>query len=122
MHRQTGGLVQHYEAVVPEQDRRHDGSLPEFVRCGKGVAGWAQMRIHIQNPVDDPLFLFSRDMWDAACARAPDVGSGHDVTLGDSDADFANPIEPSVEGGAKIAGAIAQFAIGTGTRATVIPR
>jgi glyoxylate/hydroxypyruvate reductase len=47
------------------------------------------MRIHIQNPVDDPLFLFSRDMWDAACERAPDVGSGHDVTLGDSDADFA---------------------------------
>jgi GDSL-like Lipase/Acylhydrolase family len=39
----------------------------------------------------------------------------------DSDADFANPIEPSVEGGAKIARAIAQFAAGTGTRATVIP-
>ena len=28
-----------------------------------------QMRIHIQNPVDDPLFLFSHDMWDAAVAR-----------------------------------------------------
>ncbi len=40
----------------------------------------------------------------------------------DSDADFANPIEPSAEGGAKIARAIAQFATGTGTRATVIPR
>ena len=24
------------------------------------------MRIHIQNPADDPLFLFSREMWDAA--------------------------------------------------------
>jgi glyoxylate/hydroxypyruvate reductase A len=47
------------------------------------------MRIHIQNPVDDPLFLFSRDMWDAAVTRAPDVGAGHDVTIGDSDADFA---------------------------------
>ena len=89
MHRQTGGLVQHHETVVLEQDRRHDGSLPEFVRCGKGVAGWAQMRIHIQNPVDDPLFLFSRAMWDAAASRAPDVGARHEVTIGDSDADFA---------------------------------
>lgn len=47
------------------------------------------MRIHIQNPVDDPLFLFSRQMWDAAAARAGDLGTGHEVTIGDSDADFA---------------------------------
>jgi glyoxylate/hydroxypyruvate reductase len=47
------------------------------------------MRIHIQNPVDDPLFLFSRDMWEAAASRAPDVGTGHEVTVGDTDADFA---------------------------------
>ncbi len=47
------------------------------------------MRIHIQNPVDDPLFLFSRAMWDAAAARAGDIGAGHQVTLGDTDADFA---------------------------------
>ena len=47
------------------------------------------MRIHIQNPADDPLFLFNRQMWDAAAARAPDVGSGHQVTVGDTDADFA---------------------------------
>jgi len=47
------------------------------------------MRIHIQNPVDDPLFLFSRDMWEAAAARAPDIGDGHDVTIGDTGADFA---------------------------------
>ena len=47
------------------------------------------MRIHIQNPVDDPLFLFSRAMWEAAVARAPDVGMGHDATIGDSDGDFA---------------------------------
>jgi phosphoglycerate dehydrogenase-like enzyme len=46
------------------------------------------MRIHIQNPVDDPLFLFSRDMWDAAAARASDVGAGHEVTIGDTDDDF----------------------------------
>jgi glyoxylate/hydroxypyruvate reductase A len=47
------------------------------------------MRIHIQNPVDDPLFLFSRAMWDAAVTRASDVGAGHVVTIGDTDADFA---------------------------------
>ena len=47
------------------------------------------MRIHIQNPADDPLFLFSRPMWDAAAARAADVGGGHSVTIGDTDADFA---------------------------------
>ena len=47
------------------------------------------MRIHIQNPADDPLFLFSREMWDAAAARAGDVGDGHEVTIGDTDADFA---------------------------------
>ena len=47
------------------------------------------MRIHIQNPVDDPLFVFSSRMWDEAASRAPDVGTGHDVTVGDTDADFA---------------------------------
>jgi glyoxylate/hydroxypyruvate reductase len=47
------------------------------------------MRIHIQNPADDPLFEFSRAMWDAAAARAPDIGRGHTVSIGDSDADFA---------------------------------
>ena len=33
------------------------------------------MRIHIHNPVDDPLFLFDRPMWDAAVARAGDIGT-----------------------------------------------
>ena len=47
------------------------------------------MRIHIQNPADDPLFLFSRAMWDAAAARAGAVAAGHQVTIGDTDADFA---------------------------------
>ena len=46
------------------------------------------MRIHIQNPVNDPLFLFSRAMWDAAASRAPGVGARHEVTIGDSDADY----------------------------------
>ena len=47
------------------------------------------MRIHVQNPADDPLFLFSREMWDGAVTRAGDVGKGHEVTIGDTDADFA---------------------------------
>lgn len=47
------------------------------------------MRIHIQNPADDPLFLFSRPMWDAAVARAGPIGLGHEVTIGDTGADFA---------------------------------
>jgi glyoxylate/hydroxypyruvate reductase A len=47
------------------------------------------MRIHIQNPADDPLFLFSRGMWDAAAARAADVGVAHEVTVGDTDAEFS---------------------------------
>ena len=47
------------------------------------------MRIHLQNPADDPLFDFSYAMWDAAAARAPDIGAGHDVTVGASAGDFA---------------------------------
>jgi hypothetical protein len=50
------------------------------------------MRIHLQNPADDPLFDFSRPMWDAASARAPDVGTGHEVTFGATDIDFATAI------------------------------
>jgi phosphoglycerate dehydrogenase-like enzyme len=47
------------------------------------------MRIHLQNPVDDPLFDFSRGMWDAAVARAPEAGGGHTVSIGRTAADFA---------------------------------
>jgi phosphoglycerate dehydrogenase-like enzyme len=47
------------------------------------------MRIHIQNPLDDPLFLFDRGMWDAAVARAGNIGVGHVVSIGNDDADFA---------------------------------
>ncbi len=47
------------------------------------------MRIHIQNPIDDPQFLFSRTMWDKAAARAGGPGTGHVITIGDTDADFA---------------------------------
>jgi phosphoglycerate dehydrogenase-like enzyme len=47
------------------------------------------MRIHLQNPADDPLFRFSRTMWNEAAGRAGPVGQDHDVTIGDTDADFA---------------------------------
>lgn len=46
------------------------------------------MRIHIHNPVDDLPITFSLAMWDEAVARAPDIGLGHDVSLGDSRAAF----------------------------------
>jgi len=46
------------------------------------------MRIHIQNPADDPLFEFSRAIWDEAAERAPDTGLGHDVSIGETAADF----------------------------------
>ena len=46
------------------------------------------MRIHLQNPDNDPLFDFSRTMWDAAAARAPDIGKGHTVSIGTTPADF----------------------------------
>ena len=63
--------------------------LPEFVCNGKAMAGYRPMRIHIQNPANDPLFLFSRGMWDAAAERARDVGAGHEVTIGNTAADFS---------------------------------
>jgi phosphoglycerate dehydrogenase-like enzyme len=46
------------------------------------------MRIHLQNPDTDPLFDFSRRMWEAAAARSPDIGAGHDVSIGVTPADF----------------------------------
>jgi phosphoglycerate dehydrogenase-like enzyme len=51
------------------------------------------MRIHLQNPANDPLFDFSRAMWNAAAERAPDIGSAHDVSVGTTDADFALAIQ-----------------------------
>ncbi len=46
------------------------------------------MRIHLQNPDNDPLFDFSRAMWEAAAARSPDIGLGHDVSIGVTPADL----------------------------------
>jgi len=47
------------------------------------------MRIHIQNPFNDPLFAFSMDQWRDAAARAGALGEGHVVTIGDVPADGA---------------------------------
>jgi glyoxylate/hydroxypyruvate reductase A len=46
------------------------------------------MRIHLQNPDNDPLFDFSRAMWEAAAARVHDIGAGHTVSIGVTPADF----------------------------------
>lgn len=46
------------------------------------------MRIHLQNPDNDPLFDFSRKMWESAAARSPDIGTGHTVSIGVTPADF----------------------------------
>ncbi|WP_428492704.1 D-2-hydroxyacid dehydrogenase [Rhodopila sp.] len=46
------------------------------------------MRIHLQSPDNEPLFEFSRAMWEAAVARAPDVAAGHEVSIGTTPADF----------------------------------
>ncbi|HET8997278.1 MAG TPA: D-2-hydroxyacid dehydrogenase [Acetobacteraceae bacterium] len=47
------------------------------------------MRIHLQNPADDPLFEFTLPMWQAALARAADPGGAHSVSLGQTPAEFA---------------------------------
>jgi phosphoglycerate dehydrogenase-like enzyme len=50
------------------------------------------MRIHIQNPPDDPLFDITRPQWDDAAARAGPIGLGHEVTIGGDDAAFGGAI------------------------------
>ncbi len=47
------------------------------------------MRIHLQNPDNDPLFDFSPDQWQAAAARAGMLGQGHEVSIGHTRADCA---------------------------------
>lgn len=47
------------------------------------------MRIHLQNPANDPLFRFSRTLWDMAVANASVVVDDHQVSIGDTAADFA---------------------------------
>ncbi len=47
------------------------------------------MRIHLHNPTNDPLFDFSLPMWEDAASRAPDIGQGHQVSVGRTASDFA---------------------------------
>src|SRR3954452_18713586 len=47
------------------------------------------MRVHLQNPEGETLFSFSEPMWEAACARAGATGTGHQVSIGGTAADFA---------------------------------
>ncbi|HSU07448.1 MAG TPA: D-2-hydroxyacid dehydrogenase [Acetobacteraceae bacterium] len=47
------------------------------------------MRIHVQNPPNDPHFSIPPEMWHAAAARAGEAGLGHTVSFGAKPADFA---------------------------------
>lgn len=42
------------------------------------------MRIHVQNDPDDPLYEITPAQWQAAAARAGDIGGGHIVSYGDT--------------------------------------
>ena len=46
------------------------------------------MRIHVQNPADNPLYRISPDMWQAAAARAGEVGDGHHLSFAHDAAAF----------------------------------
>ncbi|MGH7043642.1 MAG: D-2-hydroxyacid dehydrogenase [Acetobacteraceae bacterium] len=47
------------------------------------------MRIHVQNPPDDPQFTITPALWNAAAARAGAAGAGHRVSFATTHADFA---------------------------------
>jgi glyoxylate/hydroxypyruvate reductase len=47
------------------------------------------MRIHIHNDLSDPLYVISREHWQHAAGRAPDVSADHIVSVGASDEEFA---------------------------------
>jgi phosphoglycerate dehydrogenase-like enzyme len=48
------------------------------------------MRIHVQNPKDDPLYRISPEMWQSAVTRAGDIGRGHEVSFADDQAAFVS--------------------------------
>ncbi len=47
------------------------------------------MRIHIQNPPDDPLGPISPEMWERAAKRAGEAGAGHLVSISSDEREFA---------------------------------
>ncbi|MSP28957.1 MAG: D-2-hydroxyacid dehydrogenase [Acetobacteraceae bacterium] len=51
------------------------------------------MRIHLQNPDNDPLFDFSFNQWQAAAQRAGMLGQGHDISIGRSHADCTEALK-----------------------------
>ena len=71
------------------------------------------MRIHIQNPPPDDLFVISPAQWAECAARRPDVGLGPAMSYADDDAGFARGIAdaevligpPGVLKGRSLAGA-----------------
>lgn len=50
------------------------------------------MRIHIHNDPADPLYVIARAHWDAAAARAGEIGAGHRLSIGETGAEFAAAI------------------------------
>ena len=50
------------------------------------------MRIHIQNPPPDDLFVITQQQWSDAAARNPSSGQGHTVSYADNDEGFAQGI------------------------------
>ena len=48
------------------------------------------MRIHLQSNPDDAQFSLSPEQWAAACARAPDVSEGHEVSFSTDAAGFSD--------------------------------
>ncbi|MBP0445969.1 D-2-hydroxyacid dehydrogenase [Roseomonas sp. SSH11] len=49
------------------------------------------MRIHVQNPANDPEFAITQAQWDAAIARSPDM-AGLQVSFADSEEGFASAL------------------------------
>ena len=54
------------------------------------------MRIHLQSHRSPHSFPLDREVWEAACARAPDVSGGHEVSFGDTPEAF-RAAEPLME-------------------------
>ena len=54
------------------------------------------MRIHLQYVDNASNFPLDRKLWDAASARSPDVSSGHNVSFGETEAEF-RAAEPEME-------------------------
>src|ERR1700710_1988169 len=72
------------------RNSRTTGTAGSDYRLSNPALAWHApvMRIHLQNPDNDPLFDFSRSMWAPPAARSPKPATGHDVSIGVTPADF----------------------------------